>query len=297
MIACVVLNWDGGPDTERCLRSLFDSKNVDLEVVVVDNGSDDGSLTMLEELFPQISILRQSTNLGVAKGFNIGVEWALARQHEFIFFLNNDATVEKNCIGLLRHALVSHERVCIASPRILDGSRPGRMWFDGGRRNLFGDYVHVGMSRSISDDIHTRSSEFSSGCAMLVHSQAFEAAGRFDERFFAYSEDVEWCNRTKVKGLEIVHVPSAMATHAPSSSIIRNRGKWFRDYYVTRNKLLLVRAECKGLRWALFMLYFGIKHLMLPLPFFALTGQRKRAAAVWGGFTDYVAGKFGEKHW
>ena len=296
VIACIVLNWNGGLDTERCIRSLMDSKGTNPDIVVVDNGSSDGSPERLMELFPQVSMLCQSANLGVAKAFNIGVEWALVRGHEFIFFLNNDAILQEDCLAILEEVLMREGSVSVVSPRILDGSVPGKLWFDGGRRNVFGDFVHVGMGHSTSGEEQIRQTDFASGCAMLVRSDAFEEVGVFDEKYFAYSEDAEWCSRVKRKGRQVAHAPRALATHFPSSATIRNKGKWFRDYYVTRNKLLFVSGELRGMRWMIFLIYYAIMYVVMPSLFFLLAGQFQRIVAVWNGAADFVKGRFGPRY-
>ena len=131
---------------------------------------------------------------------------------------------------------------------------------------------------------------------MLVRASLFKEVGRFDERFFAYSEDAEWCNRVISKGWGIVHVPEAVVIHFPSTSTIKNRGRWFRDYYVTRNKLLLIRSELGGMRWMFFLIYFTITYVIVPSLFFLLAGQFQRIVAVWNGAADFVKGRFGTRY-
>ena len=295
-IACVVLNWNGGHDTERCIRSLLDARHVALDILVVDNGSTDGSERVLAALFPHLTILKQQTNLGVAKGFNLGIDWALATGCDFVFFLNNDATVDVDCLSMLRRALESSEHAGIASPRILDGARPGLMWFDGGEKNIWGDPVHRGIGSPSKRNPETHQQHFATGCAMLVRAGVFADVGKFDERFFAYSEDVEFCVRAGRRGWRTIHYSQALATHYPSSATKRNKGKWFRDYYVTRNKLLLLNDELRGMAWVSFVAYFSVKYVLVQCAFFLITGQFRRIAAIFTGVSDYVNGKFGARY-
>jgi GT2 family glycosyltransferase len=294
-IACVVLNWNSGGDTERCISSLLSSENVVLDILVVDNGSTDGSADRLVNLFPQIAILRQQSNVGVAKGFNIGIEWALTRGHSAVFFVNNDTTVHKDCLAMMKQHLDGDACIGIVSPRIVDGTHPGKMWFDGGRRNRFGDPVHRGFSHPINSHVGTHTEDFATGCAMLVRSKVFKDIGGFAEQFFAYSEDVDFSHRARKGGWQILHVPRANVVHYPSSATKRNRGKWFRDYYVTRNKLLLLRSELRGAAWANFLLYYLGKYVLGPCCFFLATGQFRRIVAVYRGVFDFVLGRFGQR--
>lgn len=295
-ISCVVLNWNGGSDTVACIRSLLSSRDVALDIVVIDNGSMDRSVELLEEQFLTLTILKHQSNIGVAGGFNLGIDCAIAKGHSLVFFLNNDATVESDCLLVLKQVLDTNNRAGIVSPRILDRSRPGTMWFDGGRFNFAGDPVHAGMSLSSDRKADIREEGFASGCAMLVRAVVFADAGKFDERFFAYSEDVEFCLRARAHGWKILHVPEAIVTHAPSSAVKKNRGKWFRDYYVTRNKLLLLRKRVTGLRWALFLAYFGVLYVAVPSAVFLLRGKVTRVRAVWSGLGDFIKGRFGGRY-
>ena len=295
-IACVVLNWNGAEDTLRCVESLCASKDVRLEVIIVDNGSTDDSVRRLVERFPNVQLLRQPRNIGVAQGFNIGLTWATVKGFPFVFFLNNDATVEQDCISALLGVCDQDSASGICSPRIIDGTRSGRMWFDGGRQNAFGDPLHVGMSHPMRKDTAQRPEAFATGCAMMVRASLFSDVGNFDEQFFAYSEDVDFCFRARKKGWKIIHVPRAVATHYPSSAAKRNRGKWFRDYYVTRNKLLLLRTELSRLQWIWFLAYFAFRYLITPTLVFTVTGQFKRVRAVLCGANDFFRKRFGQRY-
>jgi GT2 family glycosyltransferase len=295
-IACVVLNWNGGSDTERCISSLLSSEDVVLDLVVVDNGSTDGSIERLGTLFPQIAILRQHTNVGVAKGFNIGVEWAGAKGYSALFFLNNDATVSRDCLSTMSSHFENDQDVGIVSPRILDGTRSGTMWFDGGVQNAFGDPIHRGFSQPIQPRVDPYPEDFATGCAMLVRANVFGDVGGFEEQFFAYSEDVDFCYKAKKHGWRILHVARATVVHYPSSATKRNRGKWFRDYYVTRNKLLLTHNKLSGTSWLTFLVYFGMKYVLVPGCFFLATGQLKRFVAVYRGVNDFVHRRFGPRY-
>jgi GT2 family glycosyltransferase len=295
-IACVVLDWNGGRDTERCIISLLSSENVAIDILVVDNASSDGTPDRLVNLFPQITIFRQQSNLGVAKGFNLGIEWAMAKGHRAVFFLNNDATVHKDCLSTMKQLLDADHSLGIVSPRIIDGTQPGKMWFDGGKQNAFGDPVHMGFSQLIGLQIGNRTEDFATGCAMLVRAHVFEDVGGFGEQFFAYSEDVDFSHRARKHGWRILHVPRANVVHYPSSATKRNRGKWFRDYYVTRNKLLLLRNELSGTAWLTFLLYFGVRYVLVPSCFFLATAQFKRLGAVYCGVYDFVLRRFGRRY-
>jgi GT2 family glycosyltransferase len=129
-----------------------------------------------------------------------------------------------------------------------------------------------------------------------VRVEVFRQAGLFDELYFAYSEDADMCVRAKACGFTIMHNPNAVVTHYPSAATIKNKGKWFRDYYVTRNKLRLVSKHVHGPRWIMFLLYFACRYLAAPIVYFAVTGQFKRIVAVVLGAGDFVRNRFNERY-
>jgi GT2 family glycosyltransferase len=131
---------------------------------------------------------------------------------------------------------------------------------------------------------------------MLVRPEVFHKVGLFDETYFAYSEDADFSMRAQKAGFSILHVPSAVATHLPSAPTIRNVGRWFRDYYVTRNKLLLIRRNTSGIRWVIFLVYFAFVYAVGPLVYFTGTGQFRRSAAILKGIRDFTRGRFGKRH-
>ena len=291
-VTCVVLNWNGGKETLDCLRSVLASEGVETNILVVDNGSTDGSDREIARNFPQVTLLKNSSNVGVAAAWNQAMRWARQHNSAFLFFINSDATVEKDCLILLKEALLSNPYVAMVTPRILDGRTPNVVWYDGGYFNFFGDPVHA---KTVKDDT-IRAEDFATGCALLMRSEVSDKIGMFDETFFAYSEDADLSMRATKAGFTILHIPNAIATHYPSTPTIRNEGKWFRDYYVTRNKLLLVQRHVSGLRWTLFLLYFAFKYVMIPILYFTLTGQFKRIAGVGAGIRDFITGRFGMRY-
>jgi GT2 family glycosyltransferase len=301
IITCVVLNWNGNSEILKCAESLQASKGVTLDIVVVDNGSRDDSVPLLEKGFPEVHIIRHSRNIGLSRARNEAIRWALERNSAFVFLIDDDAYVSQECLRLLLEVTMTSHDIGIVTPRILDGKTEDKIWFDGGFTNLFGDTVHRNMRKRVGlpggiDPLATFEEEFASGCSMLIRREVFETVGLFNEEYFVYSEDADFSFRSREQGFKILHVPSASAWHHQSSDTKRNKGKWFRDYYVTRNKLLLVRGQKRGLGWILFLGYFGVRHLLIPIGYFLLTAQFKRISAVISGVVDFVCGRFGERY-
>ncbi len=131
---------------------------------------------------------------------------------------------------------------------------------------------------------------------MLLRREVFERIGLFDESYFMYCEDSDFSFRARSAGFDILHIPAAMSWHAQSASIKKNRGKWFRDYYVARNTLRLARGRLTGIRWAVFCGYFSVRRVALPAAYFSVTGQFDRVGALASGIHDFCVGKTGARY-
>ena len=292
-IACVVTKWNGGRRVLSCLRALGSSQGVAVHVIVVDNGSTDGSLDSVREEFPAAEVIAMGKNVGLAKARNTAVAHALLAGFRYILFVDDDALVGNTTLALLQRAIEDHPRCGLATPRIFDAKGGKKIWYDGGGVNIFGDAIHVTPEESTPDEMANRVIAFATGCCSMIVGEVFEKIGFLDEDFFIYSEDVDFSFRARVAGYSIVHVPAASAWHEQSSSAKENRGKWYRDYYVTRNKLLLYRKHYQGWRLGLARVSFSIRWLLAPLTYTFLRGEWKRSVAIVRGVADYHRGRFG----
>jgi GT2 family glycosyltransferase len=298
--ACIVLNWNGGREIERCLQSLQETEGQSPGIIVVDNGSTDGSLTMIEDQFPSIHIIRLPRNAGLACARNEAVRWTMTKDFAYLFFVDDDAFVSPQCLPSLIAAAEASPSIGIVTPRILGAEDKDILWFDGGLVNIFGDTVHVNMGKhgsslDMKEDALIEH-DFATGCCMLVRQDVFKAIGLFDEDYFIYSEDADFSFRARNAGYRIVHVPSARAWHQQSADTRRNRGKWFRDYYATRNRLLLIQRRIHGFKWLVFLGYFVVRYLVVAMTYFLVTLQFRRIQAVAQGVSDFVGGRFGERY-
>ncbi len=249
-VAIIVLNWNGREDTLACLDSLARLEYPSSHIIVVDNGSTDGSPEAIRRAFPQAEVLETGRNLGYAGGNNWGLKVALARPFPYILLLNNDTLVAPDFLTHLVNA-AADRTVGIAGPTIYYADWPEVIWTAGGaidwRR---GDTHMVGLDQPDQGQFGSvpREVDFVSGCAMLIRRDVLECVGLLDERFFLYYEEVEWCVRARRAGFRILHVPQAKVWHriapqaqAESPAI---------HYYMTRNRLLfLALTGASGRAW------------------------------------------------
>lgn len=219
MISVVVANHDGVEHLDRCLGSLG-RPGPDLEIIVVDNASSDGSLDLVRGRFPETRLLPQESNLGFAAANNIGAETA---QGDALLLLNADAWLEARALGRLADRLESDHRLGLVAPRLRypDGRRqfswsPARGIIGEAlqrMRNRFegGFWAHGTPVRGIS---RLAGRIWYTAACVLIRSRAFHQIGGFDTGFFMYFEDVDLCVRLEKAGWRLAQETKAVVTHA-----------------------------------------------------------------------------------
>jgi GT2 family glycosyltransferase len=294
-VACIIINWNGGDHILDAFDSICRSSGVTPRLIVIDNGSTDGSLENIRRSYAEAESVALGANFGVAYAWNRGLDIAQKEQAEYAFLLNDDAYVSDVCMEQLLRSLEHHPGAIAATPRIFDPARPGMLWYDGGTVTSLGETIHAGMGRTprMGESLTERRCDFVTGCAVLIRLSGIQAVGAFDERFFAYCEDADWSFRARRKGYDLLHVPSAHAWHWQSVDTKKNKGKRYRDYYLARNRLMLLKEYSRGMRRVLSMSWFALRHVLLPLLYYSLTGQLSRAVATMRGVLDFLRGSDG----
>jgi GT2 family glycosyltransferase len=216
----VVLNWNGAEDTLACLESLA-VMPPSCRVLVVDNGSTDGSPERIREAFPGIELLLLPDNIGYAGGNNAGFRRVQELHAEFVIFLNNDTIVDRNfCVPLLE-TLQNKPLAGIAVPKIFYLDRPERLWYAGGIVTLSTGLIrHVGLRKKDAPEFNRPGvTGYATGCCFAMRCCDFEAIGGFDETFAMYAEDVDLSLRVRSLGMSVNYVPSSIIWHKVSASL------------------------------------------------------------------------------
>lgn len=249
-ISIIVLNYNGLADTLECLESLkiVEKSTHELNITVVDNHSSDNSKKVLNKI-KEINFLESEENLGFSGGNNLGIKDSLKKGSELIILLNNDTTVSKNFLmPLVRVA----SKADIISPKIYfakgyefhknkyqEKDLGNIIWFAGGKidwANILGS--HVGVDKVDRGQFAKgRQIDFATGACMAVKAEVFKKIGFFDEKFFLYLEDMDFCVRAKRAGFKIVFEPKSVIWHKNAASS-GGSGSNIQDYFITRNRLL-----------------------------------------------------------
>lgn len=260
-VCAVILNWNGGDLTRRCIEGLRKSDYADLTCVVVDNGSSDGSPEALPKAFPDIGMVRNSTNVGFAGGSNQGIAWGLERGADYLLVLNNDAWVDPAMISSLVGTAASFQDGAAVIPKIYLGSDRSRFWFVRGRVNLWAGHFANPAYNLVDDGSFDCSPEveYASGCCILIPRGILQQVGGFDASFFAYVEDVDWSIRCRRAGFRIILCPTAKLWH--DVSVTGKRQPAMMRYLLTRNLLWTLRRYASPWQFASAMALLPLRSL------------------------------------
>lgn len=211
----VVLAFNQLDYTRECLRALHTLEPAADRILLVDNGSTDGTPERVRAEFPDVEVLALGANRWFAGGVNAGLERALAAGAGSVLLLNNDLVLERSALGVLKRALESDPARGAVSPKLFYFDPPDRIWFAGGvvSRGI-GLIRHRGVNRK--DDAFrdaARPVEYVSGAAVLIGRAALEATGLLDTDYVIYVEDVDWSARARKKGFVLWYEPAARGWH------------------------------------------------------------------------------------
>jgi hypothetical protein len=231
MISAIVVNYNGAGFLSACLSSLCTQTWRDLEVIVVDNASTDGSDRIPDEYASRVRLIRSMENLGYGGGINTGIA---AASGDAILALNNDIVLDRSCVELLARAMETDPRIGMCAPKMLlpDGrlnstgiciSRSGAAW----NRDMGGK--DPGAEDAAEEVLGP------CGGAALYRRAMLTQVGSFDESFFLYMEDVDLAVRGRLAGWKCRYVPGAVVVHANGASV--GRGSDLAVYYGNRNIL------------------------------------------------------------
>jgi len=288
--AIVLLNWNSGDMTTECIRSLLKMTAESYEIIVVDNGSQDGSVEYLRGQFPAITILPQEHNLGFAAGCNVGIKLALEKGVKFVSLLNNDTVVDPQFLTELERVADEHPEAAVISPKIYFWDMPNRLWWAGGVFSLWtGIAKHIGRKEVDRGQFERNADvDWATGCAALIRSEVLEQVGLFDESFFAYSEDLDFSLRIKKAGYKIWYAPNARLWHKEGVVCRKNVGEYLRKFLSTRNLLFVMRRHARRIQWLTFLPNFVFRYVAFYILLSLVRGDYRSAWAVVQGIFAFL---------
>jgi GT2 family glycosyltransferase len=281
-VAVVILNWNGLSFLKRFLQSVVDTNYSNLQVIVGDNASTDGSVAFIQQNFPSIQIIQNKRNYGFAEGYNRVLEQVKA---EYFVLLNSDVLVPENWITPVISMMHADPSIAAAQPKIKWFDDPSRFEYAGaagGFLDCFGFPFCRGRIFNNNEVDHGQYNDpievfWASGAALFVKRACWIEVGGLDPDLFAHMEEIDVCWRLKNLGYKIMFCPDSEVFHVGGGTL--NAENPFKTYLNFRNNLYILQKNLQiGEAYSTIFLRFWID--FVALLHFALTGKFRHAAAV-----------------
>lgn len=290
LVFIIMLTWNGWRDTVECVESCRKLTYPNFRILVVDNGSSDGSETILRERFPDIKFIQTGTNLGFAGGNNVGIRYALEQGADYVWLLNNDTTVAADALSALVKIAEGNQAAGMVGSKIVYYDNPQRLWFAGAVLDSKKPYrpYHRGLNEMDRGQYDVAcETGYVTGCSLLARKEMMNAAGLLDEGLFLYFEDVDWSARAKTAGWKLVYCPGSLVYHKISlSSGGADSPTIF--YYTARNRLLFVKRNFPDKLMAA-LGYDFFEHVLVNIK----KGRFGCVREAFRGICDFLKGKTG----
>lgn len=214
-VSIVIPNYNGKHFMKACMESLYKQTWKEFEVIVVDNASSDGSVSYIEEYYPDIRLIKMDTNTGFSTAVNVGIQDAKA---PYVFLLNNDTECEPNCVRELYHAIRKSKKIFSVSSQMIQYHNRESLDSAGDIYTVFGWAFNRGNGKPIS--MYSKEESVFTACAgaAMYRKSIFDEIGYFDENFFAYREDIDIGYRGRIHGYENRYCPTAKVYHIGSGT-------------------------------------------------------------------------------
>ncbi len=295
-VCAIIVNWNGKNDTLSCLASLAPAcrKYPACTVMVVDNGSSDGSVESIRKHYPAVRILPLPQNIGFAGANNAGIREAGKMDADLVWFLNNDTTVDPDVLTLVdafedREVGAAGSKIYFSKgyefhkDRYTASQRGNVIWYAGGIidwNNMLS--FHRGVDEVDAGQFNAPvETQYITGCSFMVRRSVLEEVGMFDESYFMYMEDLDLSLRIERTGRKLLYYPRSVVYHKNASSS-GGSGSAFHEYYQTRNRLKI------GFRYAPVRTKWALTREAVRM---VLSGSGIKRQAV----MDALAGRFGKR--
>lgn len=266
LLYAIVVNWNLKDDTINCVESLLVTGKTLDQIIIVDNGSTDESVSSIREHFGSLlTIIECQENLGFARGCNLGIQFALDHGATWVLLLNNDAYVAPTFMTEMEKVVEKNPGLSIVGPVILYHESPDQIWY-------FGDRLVPGLLATYSlhhGEIYRDQFpsvvpvDFVNGCGMLVKSDVFIRIGVFDHAYFMYGEEVDLCWRARKAGFQPAVATHAKMWHKVSTSA--NRDRPASRYLRIRNQIRFYRTYARGYQFPAMIAYTWLRAFYIAM--------------------------------
>ena len=256
-VAAVVLNYNGKKVTLETLESLSQMDYPRVDLVVVDNGSTDGSWEAVAEAFPAVTQVKVEENHGISYGVNHGLRHAMERDYDYVLLLNNDIEVAPDMLTEMVKVAETDPSIGCVGPKAYYYWDRERLWSAGGILRFKESVTRERGDGEIDRGQYDADGEVSyvNGCAMLMRRRALEVTGPWDDDYYLGVEDADWCVRMKRQGFRCVYAHKAILWHMIGFSA--GGYKPGRTFQNGRSTAIFVRKHANPLQWTSFLLFLA----------------------------------------
>ncbi len=297
-VLVIIVNWNKKTMLEQLLTMLPDStRNYDVDVLVVDNASTDGSQQMVREKFPNVRLLEHTKNIGGTGGFNAGMRWGMEaadRDYDFFWLLDNDVTLFPDSLSGLMTAIEALPHTAVAGSAILIMDKPDMVQECGSDINWRRGTL---MSRGVGpfDKLEPNAIwqvDYVAACSLLVRTLAIREVGIWDPAYFLYWDDIDFGLRFNRAGWRVVSTTASRVCHASYND--RRAQQGINNFYLcVRNPLYCLHRFTVGKWWQPLMLFRLFSGFLRTANNYASTGDYRKAEACRRGIRDFMEMRFG----
>lgn len=279
--AIAILNWNGKKLLEEFLPSVV-KHSTQADIYLIDNASTDDSLHFVENNFPQVKLIKNSTNLGYAGGYNLGVKKILEQSdYDFFCFLNSDVEVTENWLNPIENLFKNDKEIAVVQPKVLDYKNRGHFEYAGAAGGFIDNFGYPFCRGRVfwtlekdegqyDDNIQTF---WASGACLFIRKEDFLEVNGFDEKFFAHMEEIDLCWRLNNLGKKVFYCGQSTIFHLGGGTLKTNSPK--KTYLNFRNNLgmlaknlpaslsfpiIFTRLCLDGITGIVFFFYEGFSH-------------------------------------
>lgn len=287
-VTVVLVNYNTQHYMEAFFTSLAKQDYTNMDIILVDNCSQDASIDWLKEYAKDVKLIQMKENVGFGEGCNVGMREAIAQGTDYVLLLNLDTVLEDNLVSEL--VTYADERTVTTASICCGTKEEGtKEWYAGGK---------IDKSLAVVDQMIYKNAEkncyhvgFISGCCMLLHKKVIEKVGYFDKDYYLYYEDTDYCIRLQKAGIFMCYITTSGLWHSVgASSAGGNEMSCSTQYYVTRNRLLFAERhagllENRGLH--------VLRQILSERAFFDGNGHEKYWLYIKAAVEDYLAQHYG----
>jgi len=257
LTSIITVNFNQPGATIEFLRSVKkNASNDNVEVILVDNGSNEDYQLQFEQEYPSLVYIRSEKNLGFAGGNNIGIKQA---KGDYLLLLNNDTEITENLISELRTELDNNKDIGLISPLLLYFQYPEIIQYAGFTEMNYITCRNKGIGSFDKNtgqyDNDSRQTAFCHGAAMMCRKADLDSIGLMEESYFLYYEELDWCEKFKRAGKKIWFTGKTSVLHKESITV--GKESIIKTYFMTRNRILFIRKNTSLLNTLLFSLYYS----------------------------------------